>query len=496
MGTRSSRALGVILLLSAVSLSAQRIQAQVGTTARNDERTRADVQRAKGTQTAPEVPQVDVANFPPETREQLETAYAAARKNPQDAAAVGRLGMLLDLYHRPAEASVCYQRAHLIEPRRFDWLYYWGSLLLNQHRTEEAQGVLASAVEIKPEYVPAKLKLAEALLESGKIEEAKEIYEGILKDHADAAEAYYGLGRVQAARGDQAAAAENYRKACELFPSYGAAHYGLVIAYRKLGRLAEAQEQARLHDTHPYVVPPIDDPLRDELRALDMSAAAHLERGVQLEEVGRIDDAIAETEKALELDPNLLKAHLNLLVLYGRTGNAEKAKEHYEAVVAGNPEQFPEAYYNYGVLLMKENNFGQAEAAFRKAATLAPSNEAAHSNLGYLLEHEGKLSEAAVEYRKLIELRPNSRQAHFELGRVLVNLQQYDEAIEQFRQTLTPTDENTPAYLYAMGAAYGRAGDSAHARDYLQQAKDLAAARGQTALVAEIERDLERVRGL
>src|ERR1700740_3422998 len=38
VGTRSSRALGVILLLSAVSLSAQRIQAQVRTTARNGER--------------------------------------------------------------------------------------------------------------------------------------------------------------------------------------------------------------------------------------------------------------------------------------------------------------------------------------------------------------------------------------------------------------------------------------------------------------------------
>jgi tetratricopeptide (TPR) repeat protein len=508
VGIRRFCALGAILLLSSVSVSAQ-IRIEAGTSDRSSKGTQADLQLAKTTQAtpeiphanlavqaAPELPQVNVASFPPETREQLETAYAAARKNSRDASAVGRLGMLLDLYHRPAEAAAYYQRAHSIEPRTFAWLYYWGSLLLNQQRMEEAVGVLSSAVDSEPEYVPARLKLGEALVETGKIDAAKEIYEGILKDHPDAAEAYYGLGRVQAVRGDQAAAAENYRKACEIFPNYGAAHYGLAMAYRKLGHTAEAQEQATLHDRNRYIVPPSLDPLRDELRRLDLSAAAHLERGVQLEEVGRYEDAITETEKALELDPLLIKAHVNLLILYARTGNAEKAKQHYEAVVATDPEQFPEAYYNYGVLLMKENNLAEAEAAFRKAVALAPSNEAAHSNLGYLLEHEGKLPESAAEFRKLIELRPNSRQAHFELGRIFVNLQQYDEAIQEFQQTLTPRDENTPAYLYAMGAAYGRAGDSAHALDYLKQAKDLAAAHGQAALVAEIERDLERVGGL
>ena len=500
VGTRSSF-LGAILFLSALTVSAQGGRTADQTPANTQlatgtQGTPENLQVNPGTQAAPELPQVNIASFPPETREQLESAYAAAHKNPQDASALGRLGMLLDLYHRPADASVCYQRAHVLEPGAFAWLYYWGSLLLNQQRMEEAAGVLSSAVEIQPEYIPARLKLGEALLETGKIDAAKEIYAGILKDHPDAAEAYYGLGRVQAARGNQARAAESYRKACELFPAYGAAHYGLAMAYRKLGRTAEAQEQASLHERNRYIVPPSEDPLRDELRKLDLSAAAHLERGVQLEEVGRFEDAIAETEKALELDPLLVKAHVNLLILYGRTGNAEKAKEHYAAVVAMDPEQFPEAYYNYGVLLVKENNFGEAEQAFRKAVTLAPSNEAAHSNLGYLLEHEGKLPEAAVEFRKLIELRPSSRQAHFELGRILVNLQRYDEAIEQFRQTLTPSDENTAAYLYAMGAAYGREGDNAHARDYLQQAKNLAAAQGQTALVSEIERDLQRVRGL
>ena len=496
LGMRASCAIGVMLLLSAVSLSGQTISAEIQTTSHNGQGPSSNLHVAHEVSTEPGIPTVDFSRLPLETRNQVEQAYAAASKRPGDADAVGKLGMLLDLYHRPEDAALCYKRAHLLQPASFKWLYYWGALLLNQNKMHDALPILTSALQLQPEYLPAKFKLAEALLGAGKTEEAGKVYEDILKDYPDAAEAYYGLARVQTVQGDYAAAAESYRKACELFPAYGAAHYGLATSYRKLGRISEAQEQADLHERNNHIVPPIDDPLRDEIRALDMSAADHLERGALLEQVGRVEDAIAETEKALRLDPSLVKAHLNLLILYARTGRPEEAEKHYKAALAVSPSQFPEAYYNYGVLLLKEGKFEEAEKAFRKTVALSPSNDAAHDNLGYSLEREGKLSEAAAEYRKAIETNPSSRQAHFKLGRILVNQEQYREGIAQLLQTLTPVDENTPAYLYALGASYGRAGDSAQALHYLERAKELATQRGQTALVAEIEKDLERIKGL
>lgn len=485
-----------LLFLFAVPLSARIASPETSTTLSAE----GGIAQAPGSAStefaAPEVPQVNIAGFPRETQQQVAQAYAAARKQPQDADAVGRLGMLLDTYHRSEDAALCYRRAHLLAPAAFNWLYYWGSLLLRENKMGEALPVLTSALRLEPEYLPTRLKVGEALLGAGKTEEAGKIYEGILRDYSDTAEAYYGLGRVKAALGDVAAAAELYRQACQLFPTYGAAHYGLAVAYRKLGRIQEAEEQANLHERNKYIVPPLVDPLRDELRALDISAATHLERGVQLEQVGRIEDAIAETEKALELDPSLAKAHLNLLILYAKTGKTEQAVEHYKALLALDPEEFPDAYYNYGVLLVEEGKLDEAEKAFRKTLAIAPSNDAAHNNLGYLLEREGKLEEAAIEYKKAIEANPGSRQAHFKLGRILVNQQRYAEAIEQLQQTLTPVDEDTPMYVYALGATYGRAGDRAQALHYLEQARELAVAHGQTALASEIEKDLERVKSL
>jgi tetratricopeptide (TPR) repeat protein len=438
----------------------------------------------------PRLPKVAVANFLPEVRSQVQDAYDTATQHPQDAEASGKLAMLLDLYDRPDQASVCYQRAHQLDGTSFKWLYYLGSLQAKQGKRSEAATTLRAALRLNPDYLPARLKLAESLLLAGEIDASGAVYSEIVKKSSDVAEAYYGLGRIAVKRGDPTAAAGSFRKACALFPTYGAAHYALAQVEVKLGNIEESQKQLILFTKNKTIVPPVDDPLRDEMRKLDMAGRSHLERGFQLEQVGRVQDAIAETEQALRLDPSLVRAHINLIILYGRTGNLAKAEEHYQAVVKLNPNGFPEAHYDHGVLLAEGGKLDEAEKEYRRALEIDPTYADAHNNLGYLLERQGRLAEAATEYRKAIEAKPDSRQAHFNLGRILVNQQEYQEAIEQFQQTLTPVDANTPSYLYALGAAYGRAGDRANALRYLQEAKNQASQRGQQQLVADIERDL------
>ena len=428
--------------------------------------------------------------LPPETQQQVQEAYNTALRYPDDAAAAGKLGMLLDIYDRPEAALLCYQRAHQQDPRAFRWLYFWGSLLLRNRKKAEAVPILRRGLQLRPDYLPAQFKLAEALVDTAQVDEARKVYEAILKKYPDSAEAHYGLGRVHAAQGDTTGAVELYDQACRLFPTYGPAHYALTLAYRKLGQSEKAKEQLRIYEESKNIVPPVDDPLRDEMRELDSSAVSYLQRGVFLEQVGRTADAIKATEKAVELDPKLVVAHANLLSLYGRVGNFQKAEAQYRAVMALNPDQFPKAHYDYGVLLMMKGDYHAAEEAFRRAIQINPSYAQAHNNLGFVLEHKGHLAEAMAEYRKSIASMPGFRQAHFNLGRILVNQGEYREAIEHFSQILTPADESTPAYLYALGAAYGRAGDRQNALRYLREARQQASARGQSRLLASIEKDL------
>ncbi|QQS45584.1 MAG: tetratricopeptide repeat protein [Acidobacteriota bacterium] len=216
----------------------------------------------------------------------------------------------------------------------------------------------------------------------------------------------------------------------------------------------------------------------------------HLRRGAALESGGKIEESIAEHEKAVELDPGLLQAHVNLISLYGRTGQSGKAEMHYRQALEINPE-IPVLHYNYGVLLAGDRRMAEAAESFRTCLRFDPYHADAHHNLGVILESEGKLDEAAVHHRKAIENREGYRSAHFHLGRILVNQGKLTEAIEQFQKTLSPDDEETPRNMYALGATFIRAGDRLNGIKYLKEALKRASALNQTQLVNSIESALK-----
>ena len=70
-----------------------------------------------------------------------------------------------------------------------------------------------------------------------------------------------------------------------------------------------------------------------EVKSLKTGAGVHLKNGVELEKAGRVADSIEEHEKAVQLDPGLVQARINLVILYGRMGNFDKAYEHYKAAL-------------------------------------------------------------------------------------------------------------------------------------------------------------------
>ena len=97
------------------------------------------------------------------------------------------------------------------------------------------------------------------------------LYRQILDKHGDSPQAWYGLGRVQTAKGDHEAAAQSYAKACELFPPYGAAHFALAGELRRLGKQAEAEQHLAAYSTNVTVEPPLDDPLFERIHELNHS---------------------------------------------------------------------------------------------------------------------------------------------------------------------------------------------------------------------------------
>jgi protein O-GlcNAc transferase len=440
----------------------------------------------------PPLPKINPGDFEPAMQAQVEEAYKAARENPDNAELNGQLGMLMQSYQQLEFAEACYRRALYTAPSEFRWGYYLGVVLVLSGKQAEAVTILKSALSREPDYIPARLRLAEALIATGDLGGSEEIYRRILEKEPGVAEAYYGMGRIAFARKKTDSAAEYYRKACELFPNYGAAHYALAIAYRDLGDKEKAKEHFALNKKFQTTMPPLRDPLLDAINELNDGAVYHLKKGVGLGAAGRTDEAIAEHERALELDPNMVQAHLNLINYYGRIGRLDRAGEHYKAALALSPN-LAELHYDYAVLNTLKGDLPQAAASFQRALEINPSYPEAHSKYGYVLMVQGKLSEAEREFRLALDNDPNLRAAHFNLARILIQQNKTDEAIEHLHKTLAPEDENTPRYMYALGAAYYRAGNYQEALRYMREARTRAASMGLKDLLTAIEKDLSVV---
>src|SRR5215510_13720707 len=147
-------------------------------------------------QDLPPIPQVNFDNFGPGIQEHVQNAYQAAIRNPRDAPAVGRLGMVLHTYEDHEKAAICYRRARILAPGEFRWTYFLGvsQMALGNHR--EAVLTLQEALALKPDYLPAQLRLAESLLAAGEFEKSRQHYQLIINKQAEIAQAHYGLGRV------------------------------------------------------------------------------------------------------------------------------------------------------------------------------------------------------------------------------------------------------------------------------------------------------------
>ena len=123
----------------------------------------------------PGLPRLTIANFRPQIRDRVQKAYDDVEAKPQDPEANGRMGMLLQAFSQFESAELCYQRARILDPKRFQWAYYLGLTQSLDGKNEDASRTLQDAVRLDPQYLPARLKLAEVLLTLGRMDESQKI---------------------------------------------------------------------------------------------------------------------------------------------------------------------------------------------------------------------------------------------------------------------------------------------------------------------------------
>jgi tetratricopeptide (TPR) repeat protein len=114
--------------------------------------------------------------------------------------------------------------------------------------------------------------------------------------------------------------------------------------------------------------------------------------GIEFEKTST-EEAERAYVRALELDPTMSDAHLNLGKLYHDAGMFKKSEPHYRAAVENAPNDAA-PYFNLGVLLEDLKQPHEAARCYEEALKRDSSFADAHYNLGLLLESLGKKKEA------------------------------------------------------------------------------------------------------
>ncbi len=423
---------------------------------------------------------------------QLQEAYTRILQHPTDVEANGTLAMTFHAFDQYDLAALFYQRCDLLQPGTFHWPYYLGITRAAWGKTGEAISILRTATTIDPDYLPARIRLAEYLLATGSDEEAKAIYEKALKQHPDCSQAHYGIGKIQASSGELQVALQSYRKAVELSPDFGAAYYALATTYRKLGELEKYRESVRLFQDNRGKSPQLDDPLLKPIAALKSRAEYYFKEGLRLQEQDQLELAIVQYERALAEDLKYARAHANLCLARLLTGQLDKAEHHCQLALKLDPD-IHEIHHNLGLLRRLQGRNQEAVEAFRKALEIDPFYAESHYLLGTLLAQDKHLEDAEHHFREAINNRPDYRTAHFQLGLLLQQQGRDAEAVPHFLKTLAVEDERTPVCLYVLAHSYARLGDLRNAMGSAAQALETARALGKKELAADLERFLRQL---
>jgi tetratricopeptide (TPR) repeat protein len=388
---------------------------------------------------------MDLTQADPAVRAALQSARDAVQRQPQSAAAWGRLGMLLAAHAFYPESAVCFTEAERLDPEELRWPYFQG-VILTLGDPDAALPHLRRALELaKANCAAPRLRLAEVLLGQGQPAAAEELLRQVLAHDPDSALAHLGLGRVAFGRNAWSEGLAHLEAAASSPLTRKRARALLAEVYRRRGDEAAAENERRLADDLPPD-PGAPDPFLEELDRLRVGRQAELARASRLLKQGEVEQAVALLGRLVRSYPESASAWLGLgraLVQQQRYPAAEQALRQAARFDSGRVE----TQFYLGVALFQQGRTGDAAGHFRRATELRPDYALAWYNLGQCLKAGGDRTGAIDAFGAAVRYQPHHAEAHANLSELLVEEGRRDLALRHLRQAV----ELNPADTHARG---------------------------------------------
>lgn len=174
--------------------------------------------------------------------------------------------------------------------------------------------------------------------------------------------------------------------------------------------------------------------------------------GMTLLEEKKYPDAIAEFQKAIDLDDNIADFHIQLGRTYAMTGKLNDAESEFRKAVDIDSKN-PEGLFYLGNISMIAGNVNEAEINYEKALALDPSSSKYKNALGKVYLIKGKMKEAFKLFNEISKKDPDNQGAVINLARVLYLEEKNQEAIKIFKRSLQINPDSPEAH-YLLALAY------------------------------------------
>ncbi|MDQ8182006.1 tetratricopeptide repeat protein [Pelagicoccus sp. SDUM812005] len=392
----------------------------------------------------------------------LKNALRADKKNPQALALVG------EIYKQQGRVRDAYQVLSAVKqlnPSDARSLASLASIELIAGLRDEALADARKALELDPSLDEAPILLAELASSPAAAAQTKEW----LATLPPTPSIHAAIGSLELKSGNAAAASQRFEQAIEMDPNSSMGYAGrfqillsqnkqeeAMAAFAKAAEVADVRSGIRIRyvqylqqtqgDTAAKAV--LDEILAeapDYLPALGLAA----ELAAKMEEPEESKKLVARALKLDPIDPTALRVNGTLLVLDQKIDEAivqlEKALELYPDDVKAN--------YQIALAYLAKRDLGKARSRLSRVVQRVPGHLEANALLSTIQVQEEDFSGAIITLEKFLKANPNSLQGYLLLAEVYNRKGDSEAAVAIYKKLEEAQPEN-PQLDYLSGLSY------------------------------------------
>jgi tetratricopeptide (TPR) repeat protein len=311
------------------------------------------------------------------------------------------------------------------------------------HKPKEAAAAYQRALDMEGDNSDAQRGLANALLNSDKLDEAQKVYEAIVAAEPQDAQSYIKISEIQRRQGHYDLALATLKKAKSLVPDNEELIFNEALLYDALGRYADAEASLK---------------------------------GV-LASTAKADGSYTDGERnnrSIFLD--------RLALLYREENKVDQAVEAYKQMAALGGEMKARGVNGEVDALRDAHEWEKAAAIAAAAAKESPEDHDAQILYASQLADTGKADEGIALLRKQLDGKPGDRITYLSLAQAYIRMRKWDDANGALdkAEALTKSNDDRIYLDFLRGTVDDKEGKKDEAETWLRKVLDIDANNAQT----------------